>query len=49
MTEQFSLGIHPPIRESGDLEGTPGCILEGPNGSVKIEKGSYLRLYVTFT
>jgi acetate kinase len=39
MTEQFSLGIHPPIRESGDLEGTPGCILEGPNGSVKIEKG----------
>ncbi|HSO86592.1 MAG TPA: acetate/propionate family kinase [Draconibacterium sp.] len=39
MTEQFKLGIHPPIRESGDLEGTPGCILEGPNGSVKIEKG----------
>ena len=39
MTEQFKLGIHPPIRESGDLEGTPGCILEGPKGSVKIEKG----------
>lgn len=39
MTEQFKLGIHPPIRESGDLSGTPGCILEGPNGSVNIEKG----------
>jgi acetate kinase len=39
MTEQFKLGIHPPIRESGDLNGTPGCILEGPNGSVTIEKG----------
>ena len=39
MTEQFKLGIHPPIRESGDLSGTPGCILEGPNGSVQIEKG----------
>ena len=39
MTEQFKLGIHPPIRESGDLNGTPGCILEGPKGSVQIEKG----------
>jgi acetate kinase len=39
MTEQFRLGIHPPIRESGDLKGTPGCTLEGPKGSVQIEKG----------
>lgn len=39
MTEQFKLGIHPPIRESGDLEGTPGCSLEGPAGSVTIERG----------
>jgi propanediol utilization protein len=39
MTEQFKLGIHPPIRESGDLKGTPGCTLEGPTGSVNIEKG----------
>lgn len=30
MTEQFKLGIHPPIRESGDLQGMPGCTLEGP-------------------
>jgi acetate kinase len=39
MTEQFKLGIHPPIRESGDLHGTPGCKLEGPAGSVIIEQG----------
>ncbi len=39
MTEQFKLGIHPPIRESGDLNGTPGCILEGPKGKVTLEKG----------
>jgi len=39
MTEQFKLGIHPPIRESGDIAGSPGCTLEGPAGSVTIEKG----------
>jgi acetate kinase len=39
MTEQYKLGVHPPIRESGDIEGTPGCTLEAPSGSVKIEKG----------
>jgi acetate kinase len=39
MTEQFKLGIHPPIRESGDLRDTPGCTLEGPAGSVKLERG----------
>jgi len=39
MTEQFKLGIHPPIRESGDIAGSPGCTLEGPAGSVAIEKG----------
>ena len=39
MTEQFKLGIHPPIRESGDIDGSPGCTLEGPAGSVAIDKG----------
>jgi acetate kinase len=39
MTEQFKLGIQPPIRESGDIEGSPGCTLEGPVGSVAIDKG----------
>lgn len=39
MTEQFKLGIHPPIRESGDIADTPGCTLEGPIGSVQIDRG----------
>ncbi len=39
MTEQFKLGIQPPIRESGDLAGTPGITLEGPYGSSQIERG----------
>jgi acetate kinase len=39
MTEEFALGVHPPIRESGDIQGTPGCTLEGPAGSVTIERG----------
>ena len=39
MTEQFKLGIHPPIRESGDIEKTPGCTLESASGSVPIDRG----------
>jgi acetate kinase len=39
MTEQFKLGIQPPIRESGDIEGSPGCTLEGPAGRVAIDQG----------
>jgi len=39
MTEQFKLGIHPPIRESGDIADTPGCVLESPTGSVQVDRG----------
>ena len=39
MTEQFKVGIQPPIRESGDLANTPGITLEGPAGSSTIERG----------
>jgi acetate kinase len=39
MTEQFKLGINPPIRESGDIADTPGCILESATGSVRIDRG----------
>jgi acetate kinase len=39
MTEQFKLGIQPPIRQSGDLAGTPGVTLEGPFGTAAIERG----------
>lgn len=39
MTEQFKVGIQPPIRQSGDLINTPGITLEGPYGSTTIERG----------
>jgi acetate kinase len=39
MTEQFKLGVHPPIRESGDIADSPGCTLEGTAGSVPIDRG----------
>jgi len=38
-TEEFKLGIDAPIRMSGDLEGTPGITLEGPNGQVNLKRG----------
>ncbi|MBS1158569.1 MAG: acetate kinase [Proteobacteria bacterium] len=39
MTEQFKVGIQPPIRQSGDLANTPGITLEGPYGTSTIERG----------
>ncbi len=38
-TEEFKLGIDAPIRASGDLAGSPGLVLEGPEGVVEIEEG----------
>jgi acetate kinase len=39
MTEQFRLGVLPPIRESGDVEQSPGITLEGPVGAISLHKG----------
>lgn len=39
LTEQFKVGVHPPIRESGDINGTPGCTLESATGSVTLDRG----------
>ncbi|MEC9093169.1 MAG: phosphate propanoyltransferase [Planctomycetota bacterium] len=38
-TDTISLGIDAPVRHSGDIEGTPGCILVGPNGAVELKQG----------
>lgn len=38
-TDARALGLRPPVRESGDIEGTPGVKLVGPNGEVEIERG----------
>ena len=39
LTDARKLGITAPIRESGDLAGTPGCKLVGPVGEVDIPYG----------
>ncbi|QDS92810.1 Phosphate propanoyltransferase [Roseimaritima multifibrata] len=39
LTDSISLGIDAPTRHSGDIEGTPGCVLVGPAGTVQLEKG----------
>ncbi|MCQ2433884.1 MAG: phosphate propanoyltransferase [Oscillospiraceae bacterium] len=38
-TDARSIGIAAPIRESGDVAGTPGCKLVGPCGEVEIKEG----------
>ncbi len=38
-TDSISLGIDMPVRPSGDIEGTPGCVLVGPKGVVELKKG----------
>ena len=38
-TEQFKLGIDAPLRDSGDIEGTPGITIEGEAGSIDVNKG----------
>ena len=39
LTDCRTLGIQAPIRLSGDVEGTPGIILEGPRGMVELSQG----------
>ncbi|OGV64216.1 MAG: hypothetical protein A3K19_31435 [Lentisphaerae bacterium RIFOXYB12_FULL_65_16] len=38
-TEEYKLGIDAPIRLSGDLAGTPGIVLEGPAGQIRLDHG----------
>ncbi len=38
-TDGISLGIDLPVRISGDLRETPGCVLVGPAGVVELESG----------
>ena len=38
-TDAISLGIDIPVRISGDIDGTPGCVLVGPHGVVELNEG----------
>lgn len=40
----YMLGVRAPIRESGQLEGTPGIRVVGPNGEVEIKRGVIVAL-----
>lgn len=39
LTDARALGIQPPIRESGKIAGSPGCVLCGENASIAIDSG----------
>ena len=38
-TDGISLGIDLPVRASGKIDGTPGCVLVGPKGVVELKQG----------
>lgn len=38
-TDSISLGIDAPVRHSGKIAGTPGCVLVGPKGVVELSEG----------
>lgn len=39
LTDARKIGVAAPIRESGDITGTPGCKLVGPKGECQIDCG----------
>lgn len=38
-TDSISLGIDVPVRHSGDIADSPGCVLVGPKGVVELKEG----------
>ncbi|MCT4583483.1 MAG: phosphate propanoyltransferase [Peptostreptococcaceae bacterium] len=39
LADARALGVKAPIRDSGDIDGTPGVKIIGPKGEVELEKG----------
>lgn len=42
LTDAYHLGLKPPARMSGELSGTPGIVLVGPKGELKLKQGVIL-------
>ncbi|MGF1448422.1 MAG: phosphate propanoyltransferase [Opitutales bacterium] len=38
-TDAVALGFRVPVRQSGDIAGTPGCMLMGPKGFLEMNEG----------
>ncbi|HUX74565.1 MAG TPA: phosphate propanoyltransferase [Steroidobacteraceae bacterium] len=38
-SDEIALGVDAPLRESGDLAGTPGIVIEGPLGRLRLDHG----------
>ncbi|MBP2636041.1 MAG: Propanediol utilization protein [Firmicutes bacterium] len=38
-TDGFALGVVPPLRDSGKIEGSPGIVIVGPKGAVTLAEG----------
>ena len=39
LSDARTLGVSAPVRESGDIAGSAGCMLVGPAGTVEIQEG----------
>ncbi len=39
LTDARTIGVSVPVRESGDVAGSTGCVLEGPCGRVEMTEG----------
>lgn len=39
LSDGFVLGVKPPVRDSGDTQGSPGAKIIGPMGEIELEKG----------
>lgn len=41
-TDGYHLGIEPPVRDSGDISGTPGIAIVGPKAAITLHEGVIL-------
>ncbi len=44
LSDSVKLGINPPIRDSGNVAGSPGVVMVGPNGTITLDQGVIVAL-----